>query len=850
MDRFPHLALPRKVGGTYKHRKIGGPWEVNPITLFNLSNRESHRDVLLDSIEKISSDWKKNIEDRVVDGLPRMPDPEVAPLFLQIDPEKFDIETLKSFGIEIVAEEEDGFIIGASSIDFPKLKEKIENFVLAEGKFKDKAAQLWEIIDGVQWRIEKILSRDLKEKWGTIKDDDILVVDVSVASYQKPPARPRKKKDEEDQLFEQRLKRWESKRLEWISNKSDADLERQDEFQGFLAGYKAELMSSIIGNNEDSFGCRLRISGKGLKDLVLNYQYLFDVVEFDPFIVQDASTSEFQSINPEVLAPQSDSPKICVIDSGIQEQHRLIAPAIDFVSSKSFVPGEAGVSDIKNGGGHGTRVAGAILYPAVIPRTGTYQLPCFIQNARVLISKDNKALLPERLYPPEMMDDVVTHFKNTRIFNMSITGGIACKTSHMSAWAAKIDSLMFLKDILFIVPGGNLDLFSDKLNRPGIREHIKGGRNYPNFLLEDSSRIGDPAQSSFALTVGSVCHEEFDDGVRQSFGKRDQPSCFSRSGLGLWEMIKPDVVEYGGDLVKEKNNNNNNPNISHESTVSPELVRATSDGGSAIGSDQVGTSFAAPRVTYIAAMLQKLYPKESVNLYRALIVQSARLPEAIFSNPSVNDIRHYGYGIPSLARAVENSEKRITLIHSGTLPATQAALYSVKIPENLRAPGEDFDVLVEVTLAYMAKNRRTRRRIRSYLSTWLSWESSKKNETSDQFESRVVKEMNQEQENAEDQDAIKWTIREAKDWSTIKKIRRQDSTLQKSWCVMKSYDLPEALSFAVVGHKGWLNDPSIEVPYSLAVSFEALGSSINVYESIRVENEIEIEQEISLPSSG
>ncbi len=276
----------------------------------------------------------------------------------------------------------------------------------------------------------------------------------------------------------------------------------------------------------------------------------------------------------------------------------------------------------------------------------------------------------------------------------------------MSQWASSIDKLMIEHDILFILSAGNLNKETGDPMKPGVKEHLQSGRIYPDYLLEKSSRIANPAQSSFALTVGSVCYAKFDEEDKESFGDKDDPSSFSRTGLGLWNMIKPDVVEYGGDIVKEKNAN---PNLSYEPSISPELVKSTYGGGIGVGNDSVGTSYAAPKVAHIAANLQRLYPKESANLYRALIVQSARLPEKIFLHPELRHIRHYGYGIPDLQRATFNSEKRITLIASDKISAKRANVYAIKIPTQLRKPGEDYDILIEVTLSFMAKPRRTKK---------------------------------------------------------------------------------------------------------------------------------------------
>lgn len=59
---------------------------------------------------------------------------------------------------------------------------------------------------------------------------------------------------------------------------------------------------------------------------------------------------------------------------------------------------------------------------------------------------------------------------------------------------------------------------------------------------------------------------------------------FPGTGLGLWGMIKPDVVEYAGDIAKEKNSN---PNLSNDPTISPELVKSTYNGGNGVGNDSV-----------------------------------------------------------------------------------------------------------------------------------------------------------------------------------------------------------------------------------------------------------------------
>ncbi len=62
------------------------------------------------------------------------------------------------------------------------------------------------------------------------------------------------------------------------------------------------------------------------------------------------------------MPPDDNSIEVGVIDSGIMEDHKFIAPAIKKENSKSYI-NDSSTADYVQGGGHGTKVAGAILYP-------------------------------------------------------------------------------------------------------------------------------------------------------------------------------------------------------------------------------------------------------------------------------------------------------------------------------------------------------------------------------------------------------------------------------------------------------------------------------------------------------
>jgi hypothetical protein len=316
-------------------------------------------------------------------------------------------------------------------------------------------------------------------------------------------------------------------------------------------------------------------------------------------------------------------------------------------------------------------------------------------------------------------------------------------------------------------------------------------------------------------------------------------SAFSRIGEGIWGTIKPDVVEFGGGLVLSKSGTNS---VAENEATSPELVNSTLNTAPAYSKKSgVGTSYSCPKVTHIVAQLIKLYPDEDINLTRGLVAHGARLPNGLREAPTLEAMKYYGYGIPSLDRVTRNTEQRITFYNTGLISAEQGHIYSLKIPENLRSQADEYDILIEVTLTYTSSVRRTRQKTKSYLSTWLDWTSSRLDEDYSNFSRRTIKDLGEDPTNEENSssEVIQWKIRENVDWGAVRGLNRNNSTLQKDWAIIKSFELPEELSFSVRGHKGW-NKTKEEVQYSFIVSLEAINSSLEVYESIRIENEVEI----------
>ncbi|MFK4327004.1 hypothetical protein ABH965_003674 [Bacillus sp. RC97] len=845
---FSHLPLPLVLAGKPKLRGGGG---ADLRTNQNRANRVNHGGYIRSKASQLSRFWREKQEERLREHLPEIQ--TGIPILLEIDPGS-DVTFLKGLGFEVISELENGYVIVSNGeTDFATLNRKTEEFINEVSRNCNTPARVYAFHEEDS-RLKKIFGKNLMDMWDAIEEEEEYEVDVSIScsgnifKLEQPPEKTDDISDEEYKASSRYLS-WQKKYFDAYNLWDELKFEREQQFTEFIEHYDGEFTGSFVDGEPtflelcDSFSARVRINGKCLRDLVYNFAPIFGI-EYVGDVCIGISTEEVMGdINEElrILAPDDDAPIVAVIDSGIQEAHKYIEPGVLGEDSKCYVRGTESVSDEVGYGGHGTRVAGAILYPFEIPRTGTYKLPCFIRNARVL-NENNEYSVQTSIFPPLFIKAIVEEFtknadRKTKIYNHSVAEVGSCEIKHMSPWAAEIDLQSYENDILFIQAAGNI--FGNT-----IKDFYSEGISYPKYLFEERSRIANPAQSMQALTVGSIAYagHETEDSI--SIGGENEPSAFSRSGAGIWNSIKPDVVEYGGTWVKNKEGED--LQLTTPPEVCAELLRTSPD-GYAFAKDAIGTSFSTPKVAYIAAEIQKLFPDASALLYRALIAQSARWPINISDKfVSAQDIiRHVGYGLPNVMRATQNDDYRITLVAEKTDPLSegQAHIFKIPIPEELSAIGEDYDIRIDVTLSYVAKPRNTRRTISRYLSTWLDWRCSKIGESMDSFSKRIL-----ETGAAVDDDGnFNWVIGEQSNFGQAKDFSRSHSTLQKDWTIIKSNQLTDSFCIAVRGHKGWdANEPA---RYSLVVSFEAVNQDVEIYDKIRNLVEIElgnVEQEVEV----
>lgn len=143
-------------------------------------------------------------------------------------------------------------------------------------------------------------------------------------------------------------------------------------------------------------------------------------------------------------------------------------------------------------------------------------------------------------------------------------------------------------------------------------------------------------------------------------------------------MLKPDLVEEGGDLAIDSQLGWSPPNAGLRiPTTGPEFARGQ------LFTYTDGTSIAAPKVAHLAAHILRVMPDAPANLVRALLVGSANFPEGAQRYPKERAMRLCGFGVPDLDRALYCTDKRATLYFAGEIGIDAVLLFDIPVPPEL-----------------------------------------------------------------------------------------------------------------------------------------------------------------------
>lgn len=455
--------------------------------------------------------------------------------------------------------------------------------------------------------------------------------------------------------------------------------------------------------------CLLRAwANQELIDLLLDCnEVCFVDLPPKPYINYSYLNQELETLT--VINELTDlSAAIAVLDSGIVANHLLFQGAV-----ANEYPDAKGV--ISDDTGHGSMVAGIALYGDIKKSIDNQQ---FTQNIWIVSAKimfddgqGDPQYDPEKLLEHELQDivfEIRNNIPNCRVFNLSI-GNRANKAFELRKQfnlAVLLDELAKDFDTIFTVSAGNIPINEINLDA------------YPEYYLENVSdyKIIDPASAALAITVGSIAHEvaPLDNNpgdLHFSPATVNHPSPFTCSGPGFKGMIKPELVEYGGNLTTNRYSGINNLSAK----VLSLNKNYVSDGR--LFSAQVGTSLSCPKVAHQLAQLINKYPEKGNNMIKALLLSSAKIPNerpAVFHGITKNSpdkdllplMNLYGYGLPSLNEALESEDDKVLLIRENRIGLNKIQLYKIELPDILFT--ERGKRIISVTLVYdppVSKNR-------------------------------------------------------------------------------------------------------------------------------------------------
>lgn len=484
--------------------------------------------------------------------------------------------------------------------------------------------------------------------------------------------------------------------------------------------------------DHEEFGetCRavIRCSGALLRQLVEAPEWRRRIWWFDErpafrSLTEVATGFSVDRLGP-VTGPDEAAPTVCVVDSGANPGNPFLKLVIRPGMLRSFL-GDG--DDPHDGYGHGSAVASLVSYYALNPSNGAVNRgQVWVAGARIL---DANGELDER--EPRLFSTILRRVVDSfvplgiRVFNLSVSvrnrnwNEEMKRTVPRTSWVARaIDKISREKDVLFITCTGNLSL--DQIGR-----HMSSGSGYPQYLRDEEATLLDPGQAALALTVGSLAPSALvadPRGQLCAVALGDQPSPFSRRGPGMLGEIKPELVEYGGNLVRDVELQSIHRNIGTDVVVATRVVTPAVTG-------DAGTSLAAPRVAHtvagILAELASLGVQVSAPLLKAFAVNSASrqaLDGGFTSAVPQSDIElSYclsGYGVPSAAGATHCDRHSVVLYYQGLLPHETVVYFDIPVPSCLARCGDGTKRLT-VTIAYAPEVQRSG--LERYLGTEIQW---------------------------------------------------------------------------------------------------------------------------------
>lgn len=392
---------------------------------------------------------------------------------------------------------------------------------------------------------------------------------------------------------------------------------------------------------------------------------------------------------------------ISILDSGINNGHRLIEPILDEVNRLTVEPGW-GVNDSM---GHGTSMAGIATYGnlnAILENKKPLEIHHQIESVKILHPNLPNEQNKYPLITLEAVNRAIINNPNAkRIFCMAVTTDFQVDFGKPSAYSSVLDSIIFGEDIndkkIFLVSAGN----------------VRGEHNWKNYPVSNLNlSVESPAQSWNAISIGAYTEKILPDAA--TVANKFELSPFSTTSSS-WDSnwpIKPEVVFEGGNLIRLENGDVEGHDDLEVLTTSRNSIRHHF---TTLNATSAATAFAA----YFLAKLRDSYPNAWEETLRALMIHSASWSEEMIAQFQIDTnkvgdvlrlLKIVGYGIPNLQKAIECKSNYLTFISEqiikpykldeGEIKTNEIHYYEFPWPKEILESLGETNVTLRVTLSY------------------------------------------------------------------------------------------------------------------------------------------------------
>jgi hypothetical protein len=554
-----------------------------------------------------------------------------------------------------------------------------------------------------------------------------------------------------------------------------------------------------------------------------------------------------------LIPPPVDAPAVCLLDTGVNRLHPLLAPALAEQDAQAINP-DWGAAD-HHREQHGTGMAGVALYghlADVMSGTDAVPLRHRLESVKILPPppNHNEPGVYGWVTQEAAARAQVSAPRRNRVHCMAVTADDRDQ-GLPSSWSGAVDELCagVLDETpkLMFITAGNV---RGELHEPSYR--------YPDWNFERAG-IEDPGQSWNALTVGAFTEKVFiqhpDFRGWQPVAESGDLCPTSRTSLAWSDEhhagwpLKPDLVMEGGNYAESGTQRAGLDDLSLLTTIlhpTGRLLETTRD-----------TSPATAAAARVAAIIWSQYPRLWPETVRGLMVHSARWTPAMIrrfpgDRRSVvqRRLRCYGYGVPDLRRALYSAENAATLLYEGELQpycrigsdikTCEMHLHELPWPKQVLEELGDVEVTMRVTLSYFVepspgrvgwgKNHR-------YQSHGLRFDVIRPLEGEEEFKRRLSR------AEWEDSRVRPESVGETRNW-VVGEQGRTHGALHSDWWEGTAADLAQCNRVAVYPVTGWWRErPHLgrverKARYSLLITIETPRMDVNLYAAIATAAEI------------